>query len=105
MNAQDNWQPIESAPRNSHRVLLTDGSLVWSGAPHSKQRDARDPTHWQPLPKPPKPTKVKTFGTKHITARRIASETWILESNYQMAFHELKDFAQEIIRVDREGLI
>lgn len=58
------WQPIETAPRNGTRMLV-----AWLGNPainrlHFRVRDKewcdeqglcyRQPTHWMPLPEPPK---------------------------------------------------
>jgi hypothetical protein len=61
--AQQGWQPIETAPRNSKDVLVfTETGLVrlaffdtarggiWSSWPG---RNEYKPTHWQPLPSPP----------------------------------------------------
>ncbi len=65
------WQPIETAPRNGSRVLVfeppaTIGVALWArqelrrGAMRWCVADSEDgvatytPTHWQPLPDPPK---------------------------------------------------
>ena len=65
----DNWQPIDSAPRDYSRILVCGGDV---GGPEMAYRDADgnvwcehwedrristdppdNPTHWQPLPSPP----------------------------------------------------
>lgn len=67
------WQPIETAPRNGTRVLLGRVGCVEPGAWDPTYRCRRDaapgawrgddgggpeddtwPTHWMPLPEPPK---------------------------------------------------
>lgn len=63
------WQPIDTAPMDG-RVIVTDGFVVgeaayysayegwwWAGSHPLDATDgqlAYDPTHWMPLPPPPK---------------------------------------------------
>lgn len=61
------WQPIETAPKEQGNLLCWDGAVMaicewWiEGAEWSVVHDAEGyhwngytPTHWQPLPEPPK---------------------------------------------------
>jgi hypothetical protein len=63
------WQPIETAPKDGTRVLLAnrryrfvDAGHYWRNANkrHPRKRwvwngwPRHEPTHWQPLPAPPK---------------------------------------------------
>lgn len=60
------WQPIETAPKDGTPVLVWDGSdamvSYWSnvtgldgdGEWHTWALCAEQPTHWMPLPQPPK---------------------------------------------------
>lgn len=66
------WQPIEAAPKTGERVLLGHAASVWEDEwwngneanwvecidqPHGFKGEHRGeiPTHWMPLPDPPKP--------------------------------------------------
>lgn len=56
------WQPIETAPKDGTPILVADSGpyafvvewnnkhRAWLGA----DRSAWEPTHWMPLPEPPK---------------------------------------------------
>lgn len=58
------WQPIETAPKSGERILLVidhgpHGDKVWTGlwagdwiVSYGKAQS--HPTHWMPLPEPPK---------------------------------------------------
>lgn len=63
-----NWQPIETAPKDEHTDILLYGILVHTGGAYmdigrwtnyqggfwSWSADDSEPTHWMPLPEPPK---------------------------------------------------
>jgi hypothetical protein len=61
------WQPIESAPKDGKAVQVWDPTTGW--VPYASYDDDDDvwigglinisPTHWQPLPDPPKPKETK----------------------------------------------
>lgn len=72
MTSTDQWQPIETAPKDGEWVIIYDdqyrhshasylishwhGSLkVWAGRSNSQGRFATwdEATHWMPLPAPP----------------------------------------------------
>lgn len=74
---QDDWQPIETAPKDGVNVLLLVGGKVdigwWRQGSHALRAKpvpcwryrrslsvtydrAHPPTHWMPLPEPPNPT-------------------------------------------------
>lgn len=71
IRAAQDWQPIETAPRDGSRVLLaTDGDVTsgqfisgeWCLADWARDEQGAsfwlgDPTHWMPLPDPPPPPK------------------------------------------------
>jgi hypothetical protein len=65
------WQPIETAPRNGRKIIVSDGfnvTMAWyvddeyaeadEGEPgwYEDEFDVmlRQPTHWMPLPEPPR---------------------------------------------------
>jgi hypothetical protein len=57
------WQPIETAPKGNARFLIWDGEFVymWKGwwlegqiFAYKKTPPPIIPTHWMPLPEPPK---------------------------------------------------
>ena len=59
------WQPIETAPKDGTRILaycaggdwqdVIYWEASWQGAPFwCSDRTKTDPTHWMPLPEPPK---------------------------------------------------
>ena len=71
------WQPIETAPKDGTEILLTDGAFTHCGRWYDKnnpkypwkfldftyrwkdelngwQDNKYGPTHWMPLPEPPK---------------------------------------------------
>lgn len=65
------WQPIETAPRDGSRVLVWSKHYIWNGVytaywgrngelnpfswigGHCRVSHIDHPTHWMPLPEPP----------------------------------------------------
>ena len=74
--AGDQWQPIETAPKDGSgaHVLLCEGNWVFEGQLteegwYERNNDSTDywgrerhPTHWQPLPAPPKAASAEGKG-------------------------------------------
>lgn len=64
LKAAQTWQPIESAPKDGTRVMVSSRTTV-DAAQWSDRRDAwmispdwsTDPTHWMPLPPAPETAK------------------------------------------------
>jgi hypothetical protein len=63
------WQPIETAPKDGTSFLAANGMWITVGFWHrsfnvwacnapvySRYPPGEEPTHWQPLPKPPSNT-------------------------------------------------
>jgi len=72
------WQPIETAPKNGMRILLGGKLKVGSGhfwdnksKQHPRKRWVWDgypkiePTHWMPLPSPPRKTLAAVDDHEH----------------------------------------
>ncbi len=73
------WRPIESAPVDGTSVIVSNGAAVgearfWGGSgwfwEGSSPTDAHDgavfhPTHWQPLPAPPRQPTADAGGMTH----------------------------------------
>lgn len=64
-NRRATWQPIETAPKDGSSITLANAAKSISGFWHSKDSDwlsnelvpcaiGFEPTHWMPLPEPPK---------------------------------------------------
>lgn len=55
----DDWQPIETAPKDGSTVIVEGGTAYWHNGyaawfSHSAQRPIEWPvTRWKPLPEPP----------------------------------------------------
>ena len=55
LTAANGWRPIETAPKDGKRVLLSwPSTLVTVGQISNLRAGAEWPTHWMPLPEPPK---------------------------------------------------
>lgn len=55
LTAANGWRPIETAPKDGKRVLLSwPSTLVTVGQISNLRAGAEWPTHWMPLPAPPK---------------------------------------------------
>jgi hypothetical protein len=61
----DGWQPIDTAPQDGTEILLSDADFVFSGEydlnygrfgmfTHDGLVEYQHPSHWMPLPGPPK---------------------------------------------------
>lgn len=57
--ARPQWQPIKTAPKSGHMVLLGNemsksvGAGFWSDGKWELGKRSFGPTHWMPLPEPP----------------------------------------------------
>ncbi len=55
LTAANGWRPIETAPKDGKRVLLSwPSTLVTVGQISNLRAGAEWPTHWMPLPEPQK---------------------------------------------------
>lgn len=78
---EQSWQPIETAPKGEH-VLLYDPSWEgdvpniyiggWTGSCwcvcHEADMDVIEPTHWMPLPSPPRKDSAVTAQVEDTNA-------------------------------------
>lgn len=55
------WEPIKTAPKDGTRILMVSAPwntvrIAWFDEPHDSwtYSSVHEPTHWMPLPDPPK---------------------------------------------------